>query len=75
MEENPMPAIFHVTHWKAGSQWVKRILRECFSNRFIDAQIGVTEVRPKFHFVPSELSASQDNRKLAFIFDRAAIAD
>jgi len=24
-----LPAIFHITHWKAGSQWIKAILRQC----------------------------------------------
>lgn len=23
------PTIFHITHWKAGSQWIHRILSEC----------------------------------------------
>jgi lipopolysaccharide transport system ATP-binding protein len=43
--EGQTPALFHITHWKAGSQWVKSILRECFPNRFVDAQIGITKVR------------------------------
>ena len=27
------PAVLHVTHWKAGSQWIHRILRECCPGR------------------------------------------
>jgi lipopolysaccharide transport system ATP-binding protein len=25
-----MPPVFHITHWKAGSQWVRKILHDCF---------------------------------------------
>jgi lipopolysaccharide transport system ATP-binding protein len=28
-------AVMHVTHWKAGSQWIKKILRECCPHRVI----------------------------------------
>lgn len=24
----PEPTVFHITHWKAGSQWIHKILRE-----------------------------------------------
>src|SRR6266496_1956109 len=27
-----MPAVLHVTHWKAGSQWIHRILKYCCSD-------------------------------------------
>lgn len=36
-----MPAIFHVTHWKAGSQWIKKILRKLAPDRFIESQLEV----------------------------------
>jgi lipopolysaccharide transport system ATP-binding protein len=29
------PAVFHVTHWKAGSQWVRSVLRHAAPKRFI----------------------------------------
>jgi ABC-type polysaccharide/polyol phosphate transport system ATPase subunit len=33
------PTIFHVTHWKAGSQWIHRILRSCVPDLIVDPQI------------------------------------
>lgn len=30
-----LPTIFHITHPKAGSQWVMQVLRECMPDRFI----------------------------------------
>ncbi|MDA8429797.1 MAG: sulfotransferase domain-containing protein [Geobacteraceae bacterium] len=32
--------IFHITHWKAGSQWIKRILKEAAPRRYIDSKIA-----------------------------------
>lgn len=33
------PTIFHVTHWKAGSQWIKKILRDCVGDdRIVEPQ-------------------------------------
>ncbi len=32
------PAVFHVTHWKAGSQWIHRILRACVPERIVRPQ-------------------------------------
>ena len=40
-----MPAVFHMTHWKAGSQWVKKMLSECFPERIIDVPIGVVKFK------------------------------
>lgn len=34
-----IPTIFHVTHHKAGSQWVKAILNQCFRNRVVEAKL------------------------------------
>lgn len=31
--------IFHITHWKAGSQWIHRILRELFPGKIISPKI------------------------------------
>lgn len=33
--EDPLPALIHVTHQKAGSQWVHRILRSAFPSRIV----------------------------------------
>lgn len=30
-----LPTVFHITHWKAGSQWVFQVLRECAPDRII----------------------------------------
>src|SRR5262249_7213471 len=32
--------LIHVTHQKAGSQWIHRILRACFSERIVDPSLG-----------------------------------
>jgi lipopolysaccharide transport system ATP-binding protein len=39
------PTVFHVTHWKAGSQWIHKILLECWPNRIIQPQVGEAQVR------------------------------
>lgn len=39
------PTIFHITHWKAGSQWVHKILRECVSARIIAPVVDDVQVR------------------------------
>jgi len=39
--DTSMPTIFHVTHWKAGSQWIKKILRKLAPDRFIESQLEV----------------------------------
>ncbi len=33
------PTIFHVTHWKAGSQWVRKILEACVPELIIAPQV------------------------------------
>jgi hypothetical protein len=37
MEQNqlPYPTVFHITHWKAGSQWLHRILRDAAADRIV----------------------------------------
>ncbi len=42
---NTQPTIFHVTHWKAGSQWIKQILLACAPERIVAPQIGETQYR------------------------------
>jgi hypothetical protein len=34
------PAVFHVTHWKAGSQWINRILTDCVPERIVAPQVN-----------------------------------
>jgi lipopolysaccharide transport system ATP-binding protein len=33
--ETTDPAIFHITHWKAGSQWIYKILADCVPDRVV----------------------------------------
>ena len=37
------PTIFHITHWKAGSQWIYKILREVAPERIVVPQVGVMQ--------------------------------
>jgi len=34
------PSIFHLTHWKAGSQWIYRILHQCVFERIVKPELG-----------------------------------
>lgn len=38
--QNQLSTVFHVTHWKAGSQWLHRILRDVAPNRIVDPQLS-----------------------------------
>jgi hypothetical protein len=38
------PAVFHVTHWKAGSSWLTKILRQCDRRRFVRSRRSVAHV-------------------------------
>jgi len=40
-ESNVLPSIFHVTHWKAGSQWVSSVLKFAVGERLIHPRAGV----------------------------------
>jgi len=37
---NDQPTVFHITHWKAGSQWIHRILKGCTPDRIVDPELG-----------------------------------
>jgi hypothetical protein len=37
------PTVFHVTHYKAGSQWVQAILRGCVEDDLVRAKAGVRQ--------------------------------
>ncbi|MDP2112174.1 MAG: ATP-binding cassette domain-containing protein [Thiobacillus sp.] len=39
-QQNEQPTLFHVTHWKAGSQWIYKILREIAPDRIITPQLN-----------------------------------
>ena len=41
------PTIFHVTHWKAGSQWLYKILRDCAAERVIPTEMNVAHFLEK----------------------------
>jgi len=36
-----IPTIFHVTHWKAGSQWIYHILRKCLPDLIVPFDIDI----------------------------------
>lgn len=36
--DDTLPAVFHVTHWKAGSQWIANILRQCVPDLIVQPQ-------------------------------------
>ncbi len=38
------PVIFHVTHWKAGSQWVRGVLSEAQPNRVVEVKDDMSHV-------------------------------
>lgn len=38
------PTVFHITHWKAGSQWIHRILLGCVSDRIVPPQQEMEQV-------------------------------
>jgi len=38
------PAIFHVTHWKAGSQWIYKILIGCAPERIVAPEIDAVQL-------------------------------
>jgi hypothetical protein len=35
------PTVFHITHWKAGSQWVAEVLKHCAPDRFVPQKIRI----------------------------------
>lgn len=38
---NVNPTIFHITHYKAGSQWIYQVLRLCQPDRVVTPKVGV----------------------------------
>lgn len=52
-----LPTIFHITHWKAGSQWVAEILKRSAPQRFVPWKIADPHAmqgygRPSFYIEP-----------------------
>ena len=39
------PTILHITHWKAGSQWIRKILDQCAPGRTIEPEVEEAQVR------------------------------
>lgn len=39
------PTVFHITHWKAGSQWIYVVLRELFPDQIVHPLTRVAHVR------------------------------
>jgi hypothetical protein len=39
-KQNDLPSVFHVTHWKAGSQWISSVLKYAAPKRFIRPKSG-----------------------------------
>jgi len=42
-QDESIPTVVHVTHWKAGSQWMHKILRECAPDRIVEPKLGETQ--------------------------------
>ena len=36
-----MKTLFHVTHWKAGSQWIRKILEDTFPDLCVEPKVGI----------------------------------
>jgi lipopolysaccharide transport system ATP-binding protein len=43
--ETHSPTVFHITHWKAGSQWIYKILSRCLPELIVQPQIEEAQVR------------------------------
>lgn len=42
------PTVFHITHWKAGSQWVAEVLRQSAPDRFVASKVRSSTVPPPY---------------------------
>lgn len=61
------PTIIHVTHWKAGSQWIHKILRECAPNRIVppklhESQFMASPIQPGKIYPTVYVTKSQFDR-------------
>jgi lipopolysaccharide transport system ATP-binding protein len=80
--DEPWPTVFHVTHYKAGSQWVFKIFRWLAPNRvitpryesrhFLDDPIRQGKVYPTLYLTREQFEAvsiPEDSRRLVVIRD------
>ena len=42
-EESTQTTVFHVTHWKAGSQWIHKILHACGPDRIVTPKFDMSQ--------------------------------
>jgi hypothetical protein len=42
---NNQATVFHITHPKAGSQWVANVLKQCAPRRFVPQKVGVAQFK------------------------------
>ena len=54
MDDSSSPALFHVTHWKAGSSWITRILRRSDRQRVVDPRQSEAHLVAQFVEDPIE---------------------
>lgn len=47
MVTSSKPTVFHITHWKAGSQWVREILTHCAPGRIVSPEIYLDQFYKK----------------------------
>lgn len=80
--EDTYPTIIHVTHWKAGSQWILKILKECAPDRvvrpqlnqaqFLMSPIQIGKIYPTVYVTKSQFDRThlpQDTRRFVVIRD------
>lgn len=48
MSDSSQPTVFHITHWKAGSQWVRAILKDAVPRRYIRVIEDMSNLRTDF---------------------------
>ncbi len=41
------PTLLHITHWKAGSQWIEKILRKCSPKKLVHPEIDMSHFLKK----------------------------
>ena len=57
------PTIFHITHYKAGSQWVAEVLKRCAAKRIVLPEVGTRFPREKIRpgaIYPTVYATKQD---------------
>jgi lipopolysaccharide transport system ATP-binding protein len=80
--EPPAPTVFHITHWKAGSQWIRRILHTLAYDRlvmprpdqgqFFNTPIACGSVYPTLYVTKDQFDAARvppDHRRFVVIRD------